>query len=108
MFSPPGNVSDYPEISLLKRRFSCFCADFTAKPTVFDAITEDLSLNKRKSKEIVELYYEDMMAILNDDDQVKPSFRNFDLLGSSQRSGCDQKSENPIIARFEVAFCQNQ
>ena len=105
MFRPPENVSDYPEISLLKRRFSCFCADFTAEPTGSNAMTEELGLNKRESKEIVDLYYEDVLAILNDDDQVKPSFSNFDLLDSSQRSGCNPKTGEPLATgRCEVTF----
>ena len=105
MFRPPENVSDYPEISLLNRRFSCFYADFTAEPTGSNAITEELSPNKRESKEIVELYYEDVLAILNDDDQVKPSFSNFDLLSSSQRSGCNPKTGEPLTTdRCELTF----
>jgi nucleoid DNA-binding protein len=43
------------------------------------------------SKEIVELYCEGLLTMLDDDDQVKPSFSNFDLLDSSQRSGCNPK-----------------
>ena len=95
MFRPSENVSDYPETSLLERRFSCFCADFTAEPTGSNAMTEELGLNKRESKETVELYCEDCLAILDDDDQVKPSFSNFDLLDSSQRSGCNPKTGEP-------------
>ena len=95
MFRPPENVSDYPEISLLNRRFSCFCADFTAEPTGSNAMTEELGLNKRESKEIVELYYEDVLAILNDDNQVKPSFSKSNFLDSSQRSGRKPKIGEP-------------
>ena len=93
MFRPPENVSNYPESSLLKLRFSCFCADFTSKPTVSNTATEELSLNKRDLKEIVEFHYEDVLAILNDHDKVKPrGFSNFDRLDSSQRSGCNPKT----------------
>ena len=97
MCRPPENVSDYPEISLLNRRFSCFCADFTSRPTVSNAITKALNLNKIEPKEIVELHYEDVLAILNDDDQIKPSFSNFDLLDSSQRSDCNPKIGEPPL-----------
>ena len=47
------------------------------------------------SKEIVELYCEGLLTMLNDDDQVKPSFSNFDLLDSSQRSGRNPKIGEP-------------
>ena len=105
MFRLPENVSDYPEISLLKRRFSCFCADFTTEPTVSNAITEELSLNKKGSKELVEFYHEDVLAILDDDDRVKPSFSNFDLLNGSQRAGCNPKTGEPLTTdRCEFTF----
>jgi integration host factor subunit alpha len=108
MYRPPENVSNYPEISLLKRRFTCFCADLTTKPTASNAMTGELNLNKRESKELIELYYKDVLSILNDDDQIKPSFSNFDLLDGSQRSGCNPKIGEPITARRELSFCQNQ
>jgi hypothetical protein len=53
-----------------------------------------VKLSKRESQEIVELYYEDVLTKL-DDDQVKPSFSNFNLLDSSQRSGCNPKTGGP-------------
>jgi integration host factor subunit alpha len=93
MFRPSENVSDYPETSLFKRRFYYLCADFTSEPTVSNTITEELSLNEREAKEIVKLYYEDVLAILNNDDQIKLSgFGKFYLLHISQRAGRD-----PII-----------
>ena len=92
MCRPPENVSNCSEISLLECLFSCFCADFTTEPTVSNAITEELSLNKKGSKELVEFYHEDVLAILDDDDRVKPSFSDFHLLVSSQRSGCNPKT----------------
>ena len=64
-------------------------------------------LHKRESKEIVELYYEDVLAMmLSDDDQVKlPGFSNFDLLDSSQRSGSNPKTGEPLATgRCEVTF----
>jgi integration host factor subunit alpha len=106
MFRPLKNVTHNPETSLLKRRFSCFCAYFTSEPTASNTATEELSLNKRDLKEIVELHYEDVLAILNDDDQVKlPGFSNFDLLDSSQRSGSNPKTGEPLATgRCEVTF----
>ena len=106
MFRPLENVAHNPETSVLKRQFSCFCAVFTSEPTVSNTATEKLSLNKRDLKEIVELHYEDVLAILNDDDQVKlPGFSNFDLLDSSQRSGSNPKTGEPLATgRCEVTF----
>ena len=52
MCRPPENVSDYPEISFLKRRFYYYCVVFTAEPTVSNAITEKLSLNKESQKKL--------------------------------------------------------
>lgn len=105
MFRPLENVAHNPETSVLKRQFSCFCADFTSEPTVSNTATEELTLNKRHLKEIVELHYQDGLAILNDDDQVKPSFSNFDLLSSSQRSGCNPKTGEPLTTdRCELTF----
>ena len=64
-----------------------------------------MTLNKREPKEIVELYYEDVLTMLDDDDQVKPSFSNFDLLDSSQRSGSNPKTGEPLATgRCEVTF----
>ena len=51
------------------------------------------------------MYYEDVLAILNDDDQIKPSFSNFDRLDSSQRSDCNPKTGEPLATgRCEVTF----
>jgi hypothetical protein len=46
--------------------------------------------------------------MLDDDDQVKPSFSNFDLLSSSQRSACNPKTGEPLTTRCELTFGQNQ
>lgn len=48
--------------------------------------------------------------ILNNDDQVKlPGFSNFDLLGSSQRSGCDPKTGEPLTTdRCELTLRPGQ
>jgi nucleoid DNA-binding protein len=58
------------------------------------------------SKEIVALYCEGLLAILNDDDQVKlPGFSNFDLLDISQRSDCNPKTGEPLTTdRCELTF----
>jgi nucleoid DNA-binding protein len=110
MFRPLENVAHNPETSVLKRQFSCFCAVFTSEPTVSNTATEELSLNKRDLKAIVELHYQDVLAISNDDDQVKlPGLSNFDLLDSSQRSDSNPKNGEPLATgRCEVTFrlCQ--
>ena len=53
-----------------------------------------VKLSQRESQEIVELYYEDVLTKL-DDDQVKPSFSKSNFLDSSQRSDRNPKIGEP-------------
>jgi integration host factor subunit alpha len=65
-----------------------------------------LSPSEKESKEIVALYAEEVLAILDDADQVKLSgFVNFGLLDSNQRFGSNPTTiESPITARRKLTF----
>ena len=72
---------------------------------------EELGLNKREAKEVVELFFEEVRASLEDNEQVKLSgFGNFDLRDKSQRPGRNPKTgeEIPITARRVVTFRPGQ
>ena len=72
---------------------------------------EELGLNKREAKEVVELFFEEVRASLEANEQVKLSgFGNFDLRDKSQRPGRNPKTgeEIPITARRVVTFRPGQ
>jgi integration host factor subunit alpha len=72
---------------------------------------EELGLNKREAKEIVELFFEKIRAALEKGEQVKLSgFGNFDLREKRQRPGRNPKTgeEIPITARRVVTFRPGQ
>jgi integration host factor subunit alpha len=81
------------------------------KAEMADRLFEELGLNKRESKEIVELFFEEIRAALEENEQVKLSgFGNFDLRDKSQRPGRNPKTgeEIPITARRVVTFKPGQ
>ena len=58
------------------------------KSEMAERLFEELGLNKREAKEIVELFFEEIRACLENNEQVKLSgFGNFDLRDKSQRPG---------------------
>ena len=72
---------------------------------------EELGLNKREAKELVEMFFEEVRAALESGDQVKLSgFGNFDLRNKSERPGRNPKTgeEIPITARRVVTFRPGQ
>ena len=72
---------------------------------------EELGLNKREAKEVVEHFFEEVRHSLEDNEQVKLSgFGNFDLRDKSQRPGRNPKTgeEIPISARRVVTFRPGQ
>lgn len=76
-----------------------------------DRLFEDLGLNKREAKELVELFFEEVRAALERNEQVKLSgFGNFDLRDKSERPGRNPKTgeEIPISARRVVTFRPGQ
>ena len=76
-----------------------------------DRLFEELGLNKREAKEIVELFFEEVRASLERNEQQKLSgFGNFDLRDKAERPGRNPKTgeEIPISARRVVTFRPGQ
>ncbi|MDJ0807052.1 MAG: integration host factor subunit alpha [Gammaproteobacteria bacterium] len=72
---------------------------------------EELGLNKREAKEMVEMFFEEIRQSLEQGGQVKLSgFGNFDLREKKQRPGRNPKTgeEIPISARRVVTFRPGQ
>ena len=72
---------------------------------------EQLGLNKREAKDMVELFFEEIRVALERGEQVKLSgFGNFDLREKKQRPGRNPKTgeEIPITARRVVTFRPGQ
>lgn len=81
------------------------------KAELTDLLFENIGLNKREAKEIVEYFYEEMRAALQKGDGVKLSgFGNFQLRIKPQRPGRNPKTgeEIPISARRVVTFHASQ
>jgi integration host factor subunit alpha len=81
------------------------------KAELTDLLFENVGLNKREAKEIVESFYEEMRAALQNGDGVKLSgFGNFQLRAKPQRPGRNPKTgeEIPISARRVVTFHASQ
>ncbi|MFZ2171771.1 MAG: integration host factor subunit alpha [Methylococcaceae bacterium] len=80
-------------------------ADFAEK--LFD----ELGLNKREAKDMVELFFEEIKSSLESGKQVKISgFGKFELRDKSSRPGRNPKTgeEIPITARRVVTFRSGQ
>jgi len=81
------------------------------KADMAEKLYEELGLNKREAKEIVEMFFEEVRAALESGSQVKLSgFGNFDLRDKNQRPGRNPKTgeEIPITARRVVTFRPGQ
>ena len=81
------------------------------KADMAERLFEDLGLNKREAKELVEAFFEEIRASLELGQQVKLSgFGNFDLRNKNQRPGRNPKTgeEIPISARRVVTFRPGQ
>jgi integration host factor subunit alpha len=81
------------------------------KAQLADRLFEELGLNKREAKEIVELFFDELRASLENNRQVKLSgFGNFDLREKGERPGRNPKTgeEIPITARRVVTFRPGQ
>ncbi len=81
------------------------------KSEMAERLYEELGLNKREAKEIVELFFEEIRSSLEANEQVQLSgFGNFDLRDKSQRPGRNPKTgeEIPISARRVVTFRPGQ
>jgi integration host factor subunit alpha len=81
------------------------------KADMAEMLYQELGLNKREAKELVEMFFEEIKASLESGHQVKLSgFGNFDLRDKKQRPGRNPKTgeEIPISARRVVTFRPGQ
>ena len=81
------------------------------KADMAEKLYEELGLNKREAKEIVEIFFEEIRTALESGNQVKLSgFGNFELRDKNQRPGRNPKTgeEIPISARRVVTFRPGQ
>lgn len=81
------------------------------KAQMADRLFDELGLNKREAKEIVELFFDELRDALERNEQVKLSgFGNFDLREKGERPGRNPKTgeEIPISARRVVTFRPGQ
>ena len=76
------------------------------KSEMAERLFEELGLNKREAKEIVELFFEEIRACLEGNEQVKLSgFGNFDLRDKSQRPGRNPKTGRSVeVASKRLPF----
>jgi integration host factor subunit alpha len=81
------------------------------KAGMAERLFEELGLNKREAKEMVEAFFEEVRRALVAGSQVKLSgFGNFDLRDKNERPGRNPKTgeEIPISARRVVTFRPGQ
>lgn len=81
------------------------------KADMAERLFEEVGLNKREAKELVESFFEEIRSALEDGTPVKLSgFGNFDLRDKNERPGRNPKTgeEIPISARRVVTFRPGQ
>jgi len=81
------------------------------KVEMAERLFDEMGLNKREAKELVEQFFEEIRQSLEGNEQVKLSgFGNFDLRDKRQRPGRNPKTgeEIPIQARRVVTFRPGQ
>jgi integration host factor subunit alpha len=81
------------------------------KADLAEMLFDELGLNKREAKEIVESFFEEIRSALESNEQVKLSgFGNFELRDKNTRPGRNPKTgeEIPISARRVVTFKPGQ
>ena len=81
------------------------------KAEMAEKFFDELGLNKREAKEVVDLFFEEMRISLEGNEHIKLSgFGNFDLRDKSQRPGRNPKTgeEIPVSARRVVTFRPGQ
>ncbi len=77
------------------------------KEDMAESLFNELGLNKREARELVDLYFHQLVACLALGEPVKLSgFGNFDLRDKNERPGRNPKTgeEIPISARRVVTF----
>ena len=86
-------------------------SDALTKAGIAEMLFEDLGLNKREAKDIVECFFEEIRLSLESNESVKLSgFGNFELRDKTPRPGRNPKTgeEIPISARRVVTFRPGQ
>jgi len=81
------------------------------KAEMAERLFDEMGLNKREAKELVEQFFEEVRQSLENNEQVKlSSFGNFDLRDKRERPGRNPKTgeEIPIQARRVVTFRPGQ
>ncbi|NND64361.1 MAG: integration host factor subunit alpha [Gammaproteobacteria bacterium] len=81
------------------------------KAKIAESLFNELGLNKREARELVDVYFEDLRRALGAGHPVKISgFGNFELRDKNQRPGRNPKTgeEIPISARRVVTFRPGQ
>ena len=81
------------------------------KAHMADRLFEEVGLNKREAKELVDAFFDTLRQTLEQGRQVKLSgFGNFDLRRKNERPGRNPKTgeEIPISARTVVTFRPGQ
>ena len=67
------------------------------KADMAERLFEELGLNKREAKEMVEMFFEEVRCSLEDNTPVKLSgFGNFDLRDKSERPGRNPKTGEKV------------
>jgi len=81
------------------------------KADIAESLYEELGLNKREARELVDIYFDELKEALSNGKQVKLSgFGNFDLRDKKERPGRNPKTGEsiPISARRVVTFKPGQ
>ena len=81
------------------------------KADMAESLFNELGLNKREARELVDLFFEDLRGALGSGEQVKLSgFGNFDLRDKNERPGRNPKTgeEVPILPRRVLVFRPSQ
>jgi integration host factor subunit alpha len=81
------------------------------KADMAESLYNELGLNKREARELVDTFYEELRTALASGEAIKLSgFGNFDLRDKNQRPGRNPKTgeEIPITARRVVTFRPGQ
>ncbi|GAB4351676.1 MAG: integration host factor subunit alpha [Methylohalobius sp. ZOD2] len=81
------------------------------KADIVERLFEDIGLNRKDAKELVDLFFEDIKHALEEGKAVKLSgFGSFDLRDKGERPGRNPKTgeEIPVTARRVVTFKAGQ
>lgn len=81
------------------------------KADIAEHLYNELGLNKREAKELIEMFFEEIRIALGAGEQVKLSgFGNFDVRQKKERPGRNPRTgeEVPISARRVVTFRPGQ